>query len=171
MHAFAVLQQPPLCGKGAKESWQRKSGEELGQPEPSPKFLSAVSVSSHNSVQGKCSATALVWKKRVVWGSSERPFWGTARESSMKWEDRETGGKGRVFGKRMEGQGAMQKEGLKEKKVCGGLNESCGSGCKFVFAGWDFALNYCHWCVSASPFPNPKDMQWWASVKRQYGHW
>lgn len=72
MHALAVLQQPPLCGKRAEESWQRKSGEDLGQSQPSPTFLSAVSASEFSAGEMFCNS----------FGSGEPAGPGDCRERS-----------------------------------------------------------------------------------------
>lgn len=50
----------------------------------------------------------------------------------------------------------MQKEGLKKKKVHVWLNESCGSGCKFGFAGTGLCTELLSLVCFSFSFPKPK---------------
>lgn len=93
MHAIAVLQQPPLCGKRAEESWQRKSGEDLGQSQPTPTFLSTVSASEFSKGGTFCGSFG--WESRLLGGTVGNAAMGGGepgeRDESLGrgWSDRQ----------------------------------------------------------------------------------
>lgn len=120
-YMLTLVHAQPCCLAATFSLWNENQGKLAKKIPPGAWICSTphsgcfLCFSTQNGVQGKRSASALS-RKGAVWGSSTRPFWGTA----MHWDSRregETAGKRRWFtGERW---GALQREGLgKGRWVC-----------------------------------------------------